>query len=396
LLSEILLFLILLLVLAAYVKGGFVFTIFYLFLGVYLISLFWNRQAAKKLIFQRKLEKRAFLGEEIPVKLEIRNDGWLPIPWLYFYESLPVELSAGSSIRHLLSLGPRARAEFNYSLHAYKRGYYRVGPLSTKFGDTLGLVESQEYDGLTDSVIVYPRIIPLSKLHIPSRSPQGTLRYHQPIFEDPTRVRGKREYVAGDSLRRVDWKASAATGHLQVKQYEPSIALQTTIFLGLSANDYPDKQRIDSTELAIVIAASVANWIIANKQSVGLVTNGTDALTEKRVPQPLPARKGRTHLIHILELLSRLQSADTPAITRLLGNETARLPWGTTVIVVTGHVDDALFDELFQVRRRGQIVDLIIAGRASSVQKARQQAEQFGFPVHALPDEKSLELWRPG
>ena len=54
----------------------------------------------------------------------------------------------------------------------------------------------------------------LTSLSLPSHSPLGTLRHTQPIFEDPSRVTGKRDYISGDSLRRVDWKATAATGRL--------------------------------------------------------------------------------------------------------------------------------------------------------------------------------------
>jgi uncharacterized protein (DUF58 family) len=268
--------LVLLLVAAAFVKGGFAFTILYLFLGIYIVSLVWTRQSARNLTCERKFEQRVFWGEDVPVRLVIRNRGWLPVPWLLVYESLPVALTAGSSIKRVLSLGPHGQAEIHYTLGAYKRGYYPVGPFTTKLGDTLGLADIQELEQQSDHITVYPHIIPLTDAGLPSRSPLGTLRHTQPIFEDPSRVRGKRDYVASDSLRQVDWKASASTGRLQVKQYEPSIALQTVIFLNLNDSEYPIKHRIDATELAIVIAASLANWAVSQKQSVGLTTNGVD------------------------------------------------------------------------------------------------------------------------
>jgi len=71
------------------------------------------------------------------------------------------------------------------------------------------------------------------------------MRHQQPIFEDP-HAYGKRDYVASDSLRRVDWKASASTGRLQIKQFEPSIALQTVIFLNLNGSEYNTRNRIDA------------------------------------------------------------------------------------------------------------------------------------------------------
>jgi uncharacterized protein (DUF58 family) len=393
LLSEAVILLALLLLVAAFVKGGFAFTIFYLFLGIYIISLVWTRQSAKNISCERNFERRAFWGEEVPVRLEIRNKGWLPIPWLYVYESLPVELSAGSAIKRVVSLGPRGVTEILYKLSAYKRGYYPVGPFVTKFGDTLGLADMQELDKRPDYITVYPRIIPLASVNLPSRSPVGTLRHHQPIFEDPSRVRGKRDYTASDSLRRVDWKATAVTGRLQVKQFEPSIALQTVIFLNLNNSEYP-RHRIDATELAIVLAASLANWVVEQKQSAGLITNGIDPHADNQVVRPLPPRKGRGQLVHILDILARVQSADTHPLTEMLSRETPNLPWGTTVVVITGHIDEALFDELFQIKRRGQNVALMITGHGANIKLARQQAKHFGFPIYAFPNEKGLDIWR--
>ena len=393
-LTEAVILLVLLLLAAAFVKGGFAFTVIYLFLGIYIVSLFWTRQSAKNISCTRKFEKRIFLGEEVPVLLEVQNKGWLPIPWLYVYESLPVELAAGISIKRVISLGPHGKSEILYKLNAYKRGYYPVGPFTTKFGDTLGLADVQELERQPDYITVYPRIIPFTNTKLPSRSPLGTMRHQQPIFEDPSRVRGKRDYFASDSLRRVDWKASASTGRLQIKQFEPSIALQTEIFLNLNASEYVTRHRIDATELAIVVAASMANWAVIQKQAVGLTTNGVDGHSNNSSVQPIPSRKGRVHLIHILDLLARIQTTETHPLTEMLNQETPKLPWGTTVVIITGSIKEDLFDEIFQIKRRGQSVVLIITGLGANIKLASRQAKRFGFPIYAFPNEKSLDIWR--
>jgi uncharacterized protein (DUF58 family) len=394
LLTEAVFLLALLLLAAALAKGGFAFTIIYLFLGVYIISLFWTRKSAKNLSCERKFEKRAFWGEEVTVQLDIRNKGLLPIPWLLVYESLPVELSAGRSIKRVLSLGPHGSTKVVYTLNAYKRGYYRIGPFTIKLGDTLGMADIQEWEKQPEAITVYPRIIPITKLNLPSLSPLGTLRYHQPIFEDPSRARGKRDYVASDSLRRVDWKATATTGRLQVKLFEPSIALQTVIFLNLNSSEYGTRHHIDATELAIVIAASLANYVVLQKQAVGLITNGINAQSDKPLTQTIPSRKGHGQLMHILDLLARVQCTTAHPLTEMLNKETPNLPWGTTVVIITGHIDEALFDEIFHVQRQGQNVVMIIAGHGGNIKLARQQARRFGFPIYAFSNEKSLDAWR--
>jgi uncharacterized protein (DUF58 family) len=238
--------------------------------------------------------------------------------------------------------------------------------------------------------------VPIARLGIPSRSPLGTLRHHQPIFEDPTRIIGKRDYVAGDSLRRVDWKATAATGKMQVKQYEPSIALETVIALNLHDDGYDRRSRFDDTELAVVVAASVANYIINLKQTVGLLTNAKDATAPQTASAiSIPSRKGRSHLIRLLETLARVQSSErTTPFHELLQNQFAQLSWGTTLVLITGKPEDSLFESLFRARRAGMNAVVILAGGAPGFKDFQRRADQFGFTVYTIERERDLDKWR--
>ena len=195
--ADLIVLLVLLLLVAAFVNGDFAITIAYLLIGAFLGGRVWIYQNNKSIHFERKLDQHVFWGETIPVRLKIKNTGLLPIPWLHIYESLPVDLLAGKPIRQVLSLAPHGEVELEYKLHARKRGYYLIGPLFFSHGDMLGLLDVEKRQAAAESITVYPRIILLSNVSLPSRSPQGTLRHAQPIFEDPTRVLSKRDYVSG-------------------------------------------------------------------------------------------------------------------------------------------------------------------------------------------------------
>ena len=206
---------------------------------------------------------------------------------------------------------------------------------------------------------------------------------------------GKRDYIAGDSLRRVDWKSTAATGRMQTKIFEPSIALETVVFLDLDHQNYYYRSRIDATELAIVIAASVANWVIEKGQTVGLFSNGEDLLALEGITQFLPPRRGKGHLIRILETLARIQAVDAAPVSlaKQIQNHRVHLPWGTTLIVITGSVDDALLNELHQARRAGQNAVIVLAGRALGVSEVQMRGRFFGIPVVNIVNEQALEEW---
>jgi uncharacterized protein (DUF58 family) len=381
-------------VIAALMRDDFVLMLMYLFLGAILAGSWWSHHALSQVRKKREMIDHAFLGEKIKVRIHIRNQGWIPLPWLSVQDELPVELSTVPAFQRVVSLAPHREAHFEYTIEARKRGYYPLGPLAVSTGDILGLHKPLTVYEAAHYLTIYPKIVPLSSIEIPSFSPQGTLRYHQPIFEDPTRVFGKREYEAGDSWRRVDWKSSAATGRLQVKLFEPSIALETLLFLNLNEEDYHYRRRIDSMELAIVIAASITNWVVGKQQAAGLMVNGRDPLKSDGIPQYLPPRKGKSHLMRILELMARVDTIQDSPLVEKIRHQRHFLTWGTTLIVITGSVEDALLDELYQAGRSGQSAILVLAGPVAYVREIKTRASHYGIQTVSIPNERGFDIWR--
>jgi uncharacterized protein (DUF58 family) len=388
-----LILLVALLVIASFLRGDFALTLIYLVLGALAAATWWSRRSMAQVLARRQFSNHAFLGEKIKIDLQVQNKGWLPIPWLELRESLPVALAGSNSFQSVIHLGPGADANFEYSVDARKRGYYLIGPLSVSTGDILGLSAAVLAESPAQPLVIYPKIVPFTSMEIPSRSPQGTLRHNLPLFEDPTRVFGKRGYLSGDSLRRIDWKASASSGRLQVKLFEPSIALETFIVLNLNADDYYFRTRIDSIELAIVIAASVSNWIVGKKQMVGMMVNGRDPVAVDGKPQVHSPHKGKNHLMRLLETLARMETIDQSTLVPLLQQQRYRLAWGTTLIVITGGLSNELLDELHQARRNGQVPLVIVAGTDTSDESIYRRSKILEVPVYNIATERDLKIW---
>jgi uncharacterized protein (DUF58 family) len=387
-------FLIVIFFVAVFTRDSYAFILLYLFAGAFLVSRLWVTRSARGLAFTRTFERRVFPGEALSVQLTIHNHSRLPVVWLHVQELLPLEISNQKVIRQVFSIPARQQETMEYHLVAQKRGYYPLGPLQLATGDLLGLTQEKTITGKRDYLTVYPRVIPFSQIHLPSHSPLGEIRYKQPIFEDPSRPMGKRDYVSGDSLRRIDWKSSAAAGRLQTKLFEPSIALETVIFLNLNSEEFHYKFRFDASELAIVVAASLANWIISKKQSVGLYINGSDPFTPDPHPPCFPPRKGRPHLMKILETLARVQMEQGAPLAQVLRQKRVDLSWGTTILVLTGQADDTLFNEFFQMRRAGLNIVLILCGEVVSPQEIKTRANHFQIPFYHILDEQDLDIWR--
>src|SRR5215207_9878004 len=173
-----------LILIAAFLQGDFALTLIYLVVGALAAGMWWSRRALTQLETKRRFSTHAFLGERINIDLHVQNKGWLPLPWLELRETLPVALAGPNNFQSVIHLGPRADANFEYSVEARKRSYYPIGPLSISTGDILGLSDSLQAISQAEALVVYPKIIPFSSMKIPSRSPHGTLRHTLPLFED--------------------------------------------------------------------------------------------------------------------------------------------------------------------------------------------------------------------
>jgi uncharacterized protein (DUF58 family) len=395
-------FLIVLLAVAFLTKVDFFFYLLYTLFGVFVLGRLWARRSLASVSVRREYDERVFHGEALTINLDVHNRSWLPVLWMRLNYSVPAELAGGPISRPVVSLLPRERLKVSYSLVGRRRGYYPFGPLVAHGGDLLGSTTYEFRQAEGQFVIVYPQIVALHDLGFPSQSPFGTLPSRERIFEDPNRILGVREYQPGDSLRRMDWKTSARTGSLQVRRYEPAIALETGVFLNLNAADYPQHTRYQSTELAIVIAASIAAHLIEKRQAVGLITNGHDPLQHPG-SEPLagvaalPLRKGREHLMHILDLLARVGTRGDQAalpFLNLLRSRSLGLPWGSTVVVITSHEVKGMMGTLLTLRRRGLAIILALTDPGPGFATTAQRADQIGVQALQIWSQGALDVWR--
>jgi uncharacterized protein (DUF58 family) len=236
-------------------------------------------------------------------------------------------------------------------------------------------------------VLVYPKVYPLEGYDLASRRPIGEVRMVHRLYEDPTRIAGVRAYQQGDPLNRVHWRATARTGQLHSKLYEPSTVAGATIVLDFHRDGYDPKDEPVRSELAITLAASLANALYQMGQQVGLVTNGRDAVdrireegwavdaaarsdavdsaamqgsSERLSPVVVETRRGPEQLMRILETLARVELTDGLSPAQLIDETTSRLPRDATVVVIASTVSTETAVFLGGLRRQGYAVTAIV------------------------------------
>ncbi len=376
---------------ALFFRGKIVYVSFYTVLLVFLLSRWLVRRAFARLQVDRSLASdRLFVGEEVEVTLTLRNPTWIPLVWVMASEELPPTLVPTRERRAVVSLGPRGRATWTYRVTGRRRGVHTVGPITLEAGDPFGLEQLWGRSELFHPLLVYPKIRPLSHLGLPSRLPFGEVRAASKFLEDPARLLGVREYAPGDTFNRIHWKVTARAGRLMVKEYQPTIALETMIYLNLHQDDYELHTLDFTSELAIEVAASIAYYLHGQRQPVGLVTNGTDPLAPGSGPVVVPVRKGAGQLATVLELLAKIAVTRGDSFERLLAETARNLPLGTTLILVTPTDSPALVDVVLRLYRHGYHMVVICVEKVQHSQFMHHPPGP-GLIFHQVRTERELD-----
>jgi uncharacterized protein (DUF58 family) len=244
---------------------------------------------------------------------------------------------------------------------------------------------------------VYPKILPITELGLPTHSPQVILPTPVPLFRDTTRIIGVRDYTPGDNPRHIHWPATAATGQMVVKQFQTAIARENSIFLNLERADYgrPGQAGV-AIELAIVVTASLAHHMLTYEAlPVGLTTLATDPLINSQQKFRLPPNKGQGHLMQILEVLARVESVEETDFAKTLQQDSVHLPWGATIIIITSIETEGLLNTILLLKRSGFHVSLILVQPASYLYPETRRTQEIGVPIFKITREKDIETWLP-
>jgi uncharacterized protein (DUF58 family) len=377
----------------------------YVLLAVFLITRLLTKTGLNVIEAEREVSAEYLdAGQKLDVDVSVRNTGRVPIPWLLLEDLLPEQAIAqrpprlrvkGKRLQIRVLRGGKA-TRIHYKLDDLRRGFYQIGPLVLESGDLFGLHRRYRVVAPPAYVMVYPRIVPLRGYDIASRRPIGDVTLAHRLYEDPTRVGGVRFYEAGDPLNRIHWRASARTGRLHSKVYDPSSLTGATLVVDFHRESYPARGEPHRSDLAATAAASLAFAVSELGQQIGLVTNAGDAAerlsatnfprllnqdssdmadqklaqsvradaqvapVERRRILHVPTSRGVDRFEQIRTMLARAELNDGLTLPELLIEAQPRLPRDATVIALTPSVSDQSAIALGNLKRLGYAVSVIL------------------------------------
>lgn len=378
----------------------------------------------RALVLTRSGQTSARLGQPVPASLAIVNGGRARFRGVIRDAWAP---SARAEPRmHPVNLAAGQRATVDTQLRPVRRGDQESAVVTARSVGPLGLAGRQASHRVPWRIRILPPF--LSRKHLPSR----LARLRELEGTTPVLIRGQgtefdslREYVVGDDVRSIDWRATARRADVVVRTWRPERDRRVVIVLDTgrtsagrvgvdpTAADPGGWPRLDwSMDAALLLAALAAR-----------AGDHVDFLAHDRVTRAGVVNASRTELLaHLVEAMAPLEPAlvesDPGALVAAIQRRARRR---ALVVLLTdlnaSAIDEGLISVLPQLTAKHKVllaavadprVDRLAAGRADAVavydaaaaERARNERRDVASRlrrcgvdvVDAPPDELAPEL----
>ncbi len=248
---------------------------------------------------ERKMAERLSNGDYNKVSLFIKNNFPFEIN-IKIIDEIPFQFQIRDfEIRSNLK-SAEEKYEY-YQLRPTKRGEYSFGKLNVYVNHAIGLINRRIKFDFAGVVPVYPSYIQLRKfelLAISNRLTEAGIKKirrvsHTMEFEQI------RDYVQGDDIRTLNWKATARRSHLMVNQYQDEKSQQVYCLIDMGRTMEMPFNGLSLLDYAINSSLVISNIAMYKQDKAGLIT------FSKNIHNILPAARNKLQMHRILEALYR-------------------------------------------------------------------------------------------
>ena len=285
-----------------YIVAWFMVTI----LGILFIGDIYLLFRANKGIHARRILSDKFSNSDLnPIPITVKNNYKFKVE-VKLIDELPTQFQK-RDFEQVSFITPQNIWEFEYAMRPFERGEYVFGNLNVYVSSFLRIVSRRYKFEENKSVAVYPSYIQMKKyefLALSNRLTEFGLKKirrigHTLEFEQI------KNYIAGDDVRTINWKATAKRSQLMVNQYqdEKSQPIYSIIDVGrVMKMPFEELKLID---YAINSTLAFSNIALRKNDKAGLLTFA------KKVDTVLAASNKKTHLNTINEALYNITTQFT-------------------------------------------------------------------------------------
>ena len=341
---------------------------------IYLIYFAFRDKLIGNLSYYRYFsEKGSYEGDEVTMTEVIHNKSFLPLFMIkieyYIYNDLQYdgyqpdrEHAMQYTLSKFFIILPFMQVKRKHSIKLLKRGYYTL--------DTINLLYARRERNILApaEIYVYPKMVGIDDLPIPSSSMQGDAFSRQWLIRDPFSVSGVREYRFGDPFNSINFKATAKSAMLGVsglrvnnrdfcsnRNFMIYLNFQTDKEVPMSFKVYEKFM-----EKGLSYAAALLREAFNFGYRAGFAANCTLVSGENQVKFPMT--QGALNYEDILMQMSKVRLAEGVSFTALLGNDALGGLCDSEVFILTTYINESIDRVVDTFHKFGNNVSVIMLG----------------------------------
>jgi len=315
----------------------------------YIIQI--KAKALSSIRVERKIKGSFIEGDLHTMTLIFYNPSLIPIYGVEFIDNPPKTFKVvEGSTSGLLILPSRGTSRHEYKFKPFI-GKHSFNRLKVILRDPLSLFFVETYVGEPVEYKFKPKVIPLKEKRLLSAmitAPFGTSKARiKGIGQEFADVR---DYVPGDDFRHLEWKATARTGRLKVKEYELEAHLRAIFILDATKTMYYGVIGNTKLEFSARAIATIAKLLLDRGDYVGLtIYMGGDRY------KIVPLGHGRIHVYRILDALADIEpySEDKSQFPKVIAKSMVRgTSWGYNLVLLITDLepyDEKLYNSIVDV-----------------------------------------------
>jgi len=333
--------------------------------------LFYKKLLLKKIEYKLSFSKtEAFEGDDMFVDEEIYNKKPIAIPWIKadIHSSKYLEFAGASSTivdqRRIVTSGFILRGyqktKRRWYMKCTRRGVFNIENATISCGDLLGLVTESKPMPINITLTVYPGTININEMFFSSKDIMGEAIVKRFILDDPFIVRGTRDYVPGDTINKINWKATARHNKLMVKENDFTTKVGITVLFNIQSdyNEFNFVKDRDVIEFGIKAVSTILNRGFKNNTPIRFGTNGFIIDNEKDM---IFTKQGSSqeHAMELLNILAKLVLKNIRNFEIYLERIEEKLI-NTQVFIVTAYINEEMINAARKILRRGNTVKFLV------------------------------------
>lgn len=333
------------------------------FLALFVISWLMVALTGRKIQVTRSLTPdRPVAGDEPEYSVIVKNASLLPGPQMTL-RTYTEGLADDDLEAEVESLGPRRRRILRTRITGVHRGVHDL-PAGEMFAeDPLGVAVARHRAGEPMTVTVYPRIAPLRScvVHPELGLKQDWAGQRGLLTSGAYEFRGIRPHQPGEPLSHIDWKTTARTGTLMIREMEEPAGSDITLLLDGTAVQTAGAAPDNNFEMAVRAAGSIADYALRMGRGVTLVRHES----MRRQVRLTPDGGGRRALLEALAEARPSAQAPLGQALRGLLSDRSRPLRAQSVTLISLTLDPLLVRGLLSLREDGVNLGLVYVPGAS-------------------------------